>query len=140
MTPDDKLYGFDDQEQLDNSVEEVIEQLVDNACVKVGEPFGVIAARITWPIQVHVFRRVDVKKCAGRIAERALEDALETLDDEHGDEGCNPTTPTERMKEAAAEFGKAVTEDYVSWACEPTGEVIEFTLEQARELFDEEGK
>lgn len=138
MNPNDKLYGLDDQEQLDTDPEDVIEQLVDDACQQVGEPFDVIAARLTWPIKVCVFRRMDVKKYADRIAERALEDAIETLDEEHGDEGGNPTTPTERMKEAATAFGKAVVEDYVSWACEPTGEVVEVTLEEAREMFAEE--
>lgn len=137
MTPDDKCYGLDSQERLDMEAEEVIKRLIDDACLKAGEPFDAIAARLTWPIKVIVFRRMSVLGLSSIIADRALENALELLDEKHADPDGDATEPTSRMIEAAAAFGKAVTEDYVSWACESTGVVIEFTLEQAREMFAE---
>jgi hypothetical protein len=56
---------------------------------------------------------------------------LETLDEEHSDPEGDYTRPTPTMQAAALAFAQAVTSEYVSWACEPTGKVIEVTREEA---------
>ena len=110
MKQNDLLYGLEHQERLKSSIDEVLEDVAE--CTD------------NWPVEVFSFRRMDVKRHAELLACHALEHMLETLDEEHSDPDGNPTEPTERMKVAAREFADAVVNDYVSWACEPTGEVI----------------
>lgn len=128
----EKLYGLQEQEVLDGDVEAVLERVLENACENPGEPFDATAARIEWPIKVLVFRHMDIggENQAENIAQSVLESTLEVLDEEHGDPDGDTTEPSEGMKAAALAFGRAVVKDYVSWACEPTGEVLEFTREQ----------
>jgi hypothetical protein len=53
------------------------------------------------------------------------------LDEEYSDPDGDYTKPTERMKVVARVFVDAVLNDYQAWACEPTGEVVEITWEDA---------
>jgi len=132
MPNDKKLYGLQDQESmLDDDVDEVLGRVMDDACETPGESFDAIAARIEWPIKVLVYRRMSLDEGdAKRLAENAIERALEDLDEERSDPDGDATEPSEGMKAAALAFGRAVVKDYVSWACEPTGEILEFTREQ----------
>ncbi len=135
MKPDDKMYGRAEQEVLQDDVDSVLEGVLEDACDNPGEPFDAIAARIEWPIRVSVFRHMDLggEKQAENIAQDVLERTLEILDEEHADPDGDATEPSEGMKAAALAFGRAVVKDYVSWACEPTGEVLEFTRAQMAE-------
>ena len=131
MKKNDELYGLKDQETLDADPDEVVQDVLENACAKAGESFDAIADRITWPLRVFVYRRRQVGD-ADRLAQRVLECMLEELDCEYADPGGDATVPTSAMRSASLALANAVVADYVSWACEPTGEVIEYTRERAR--------
>jgi len=134
MKNDDLFYGLEHWEKLESSPDQVIELVLDDACNKVGEDFDVIADRITWPIKIFVYRRKSLggDLHAEMIAQKAIEDALECLDEEYGNPDGDPSDPTDAIKEAAMGFGCAIVLDYRSWQCEPTGVVIECTREQAQ--------
>jgi len=137
MGSDERMYGLADDERLEVEAEAVVERVLDDACDVPGEPFEATAARVTWPIKVDVFRRMEVSNTAEHLGEDALGRALEQLDEEYSDPDGDMTEPTDAMKAAALAFGKAVLADYKPWACERTGEVIEFTREQmAKEARD----
>lgn len=134
MNKDERLYGLRDDEAVQGTVRDVIERLVGDAVEKVGEPLAATLDRIEWPVVVQVFRRMDVSRDAQSIADNALECALELLDEEHSDPDGDATEPTAEMRKAAEAFAAVVVAEYVSWACEPTGERIEVTREQAKEM------
>lgn len=134
MSDEQKFYGLADQEKLDDELHDVIERAVEDACEVVGEGTDVIISRMLWPLRVLVYRHAELASPEelGRIALDAL---LENLYEKYGNEDeCGPDEPTDAMIQAATALGKAVREEYVPWACEPTGEVIEVTEEQAREM------
>ena len=127
-------YGLDGDEQLQSDPDEVVQALMESTMSD--EPFDDWAKRREWPIKVGVFRRMDVKWLAPSLADRVIEDLLEVVDEEHSDPDGNPTEPTEGMKAAARAFVDAVLAEYVSWACEPTVETVEYTQEQARKIWE----
>lgn len=138
MKKDVVFYGIEGWERLESSAEEVVERMLDESCERVGEDFDAIADRLNWPIPIRVFKRMDIEGMATCIGETALERALEDLDEQYSDPSGDYSTPTEAMKKAAQTFGRAVIADYVPWACQPTGEVIQYTREEARENFAED--
>lgn len=132
MTKGDLFYGLDSQERLDSDPDDTVDGVLENACEKVGEGFDAIADRIKWPIRVLVYRRMNVLESrASRLAGRVLEYVLEDLDDDFADSEGTATDPTQPMNDAATAFVNAVVSEYIPFACEPTGEVIEYTREQA---------
>lgn len=134
MNQSDEMYGLPDDERLEWDEGAVLDRILDDAVKTPGEPFADTASRIDWPIRIHVYRRADISGMAEGIARDALEHALEYLDEEHGDPDGDATSPTKAMEAAALAFAQAVVKDYVSWACEPTGEVIEYTREQVERM------
>lgn len=130
----DILFGLDGQETLDSSTEEVLETAVDNHCENQGESFEVIVERVPWPVRVYEFRRMDVKKYTSRLAGVALDAVLEWLDEEHSDPDGSPADPTPEMRAAAEAFATVVTDRYVCWACEKTGEFRDYTREETRQM------
>lgn len=132
----ERMYGLVDDERLEVEAETIVERVIDDAVETPGEPFDAIAARIKWPIEVFVFKRMEIPS-AESIGEDALERVLENLDEEHADPDGDQTKPSPAMEAAALAFGKAIVADYKSWACEQTREVITFSKEKALELFPE---
>lgn len=137
MNKDDRCYGLDHQERLDAEPEDVVEGLLGAAVERPDEPFDATADRMTWPLKVHVFRRVSLIRHIPLLALNAVEGMLERLDEDYAGEDAAATKPTEAMKAAAVALAQAVVAEYVPWACEPTGEVIEYTREQAKALWEE---
>jgi hypothetical protein len=121
MTQTEFYYGVQDQERLDPSLDEAIETLIANC-----DPND-----IDWPVKIYEHQPIDVSRYDLRLAKQALENMLETLDEEHSDPEGDYTRPTPSMQEAALAFARADTREYVGWACEPTGIVIEVTREEA---------
>lgn len=134
MKKDDLCYGVKDQEVLDASPDDTVDNVLFDACEKVGEGFDAMADRVSWPIRIRVFRRMDIggDVRSHSIAARIIEDVLGDLDSDYGNHDSDHTEPTDQIKTTALEFGRAVVADYIPWACEPTGEVIEYTREQAK--------
>jgi hypothetical protein len=139
MKRDDLLYGLEHQEHLEQSIEDVISGVIEDHCEKVGESFEVIAERVPWPVGVRVFKRMGIPS-ADHLAKRVLGDTLETLDEEHSDPDGDPTEPTQAMRDAALVFAKAIASEYVPWACQPTGDTVSVTREQAKEMLAELGE
>lgn len=133
MPKDAQLYGLQDQEDLNTDIESVVERVLDNACEVVGESFVAGAARINWPLCVYVYRRMTLPS-PEKMAEWAIDAILEPLDGEYGDPDGGRTKPTQAMNVAALALAKAVAAEYVPWACEPTGEVIEITEDEAIDM------
>jgi hypothetical protein len=132
-----KFYGLEDQEHLDGDPESVVEKAIDDACQKAGESFQAIAERIEWPIKVCVYRRMELPS-QERIAAQVLENVLEWLDDAYGDPEGSATKPTENMKAAANLLALAIRTEYEPWACERTGEVVEYSRELAAQMFGQD--
>lgn|SRR5574343_790476 len=133
MNKNDILYGLKTDEQLKASVEDVVETMIDDI-YSPGMSLQHNMDAIPWPIRVLKFRRMDITRFIPILAEKFAEDALEILDEEHGDPDGDPTKPSQRMKDAALEFAMVVVDEYIPWGCEPTGEVIEVTREMAKEM------
>jgi hypothetical protein len=136
MKQNEILFGTEGQEWLDTDLDSVVDRLIDESFQRVGESFDETADRMKWPLVVHEFKRMDVTGLAPHIANRALEEALETLDEEHSDPGGDPTKPTDKMKLAAIVFADAVVADYVSWSCVITGKTHEISRDEAKRMFD----
>ena len=135
MNQSDVFYGQEHWERLEMSAEDAVERVLEYACDVVGEGFDAMADRVEWPIRILAYKRRDVggESCAQCIAESAIERALEGLDEEYADHDGDLTEPTAAIKSAALAFGRAVVGDYVSWTCEPSGDVEEFTREEIKE-------
>lgn len=140
MKKDDILYGLEHWERLEMSVEDVMELVLDEACDHADESFDTVADRIDWPVRIALFKRMDIggEKKAQRIADRIIAYILNDLDTDYGDpDGIVDTSdPTTAMKNAALAFGRAVVADYIPWTAQETGEIIEYTREEAREDYD----
>jgi len=134
MKKDDIYYGFEGDEQLSEDMESLIEQFFEDNCEQVGEGSAAIADRIAWPIVIGVYRRFDLAGEGHAIPGRVLEEVLERLDEEYGDPDGDPFDATAKMWEAANAFACAVLDEYVPWMCEPTGEVIAVTRNEALEI------
>jgi hypothetical protein len=90
---------------------------------------------MTWPVKVYEFRHVcltdakSIKMSAGGV----LMDLLENLDGDYGDpDGGDYPEASDAMKAAAEAFVTVVLREFVVWACEETGEVVEVTRHEAR--------
>ncbi|MEA3224853.1 MAG: hypothetical protein U9Q07_02800 [Planctomycetota bacterium] len=139
MNKKDVLYGFPGWETLEMEAEDAVERIVEDACETVGEDFGSIAKRISWPICLQVFKRMDTggDTHAQSIAYYALDRVLDDLDADYGNPDSDQTDPTDKMEAAALAFGQAVLAEYVPWMCEQTGAVVMFTKKQALDMFEE---
>ena len=129
-------YGLEYWERLVSEVEEVIETVFEENCDKAGETFEEIADRLSWPILVLKYtpRNVGGEAMAKKLGENALEIALEYLDEEYGDPEGDYSASTPAMKAAAQKLGQVIVAEYQSWMCEPTGEVVKVTREEAKEM------
>lgn len=103
---DEVWYGVEGQEQLDQTIEDVLDNYDEGT-----------------PVEILVFRKMKITG-VDRMALHVLEGLLEDLDDDYRDPGGDSTKPTEGMKAAAKAFVEAVVKEYNVWACQPTGEVI----------------
>lgn len=103
---DELWYGVEGQEQLDQTIEDVLDNYDAGT-----------------PVEILVFRKMKVTG-VDRLALHVIEQLLEDLDEDYGDPGDNSTEPTEGMKAAAKAFVEAVVKEYKVWTCVPTGEVI----------------
>ena len=140
MKKDDILYGLEGWETLEDDPDVVLERIFDEVCVEVGEPFDVIADRLDWPIQVFEYKRMGLPEgLAEDITGDVLNKVLDDLDCDYGNPDEDSTKPTEAMREAALAFAKIVVAEYVPWTCEPTGEIDEYTREQAKGVFGDFG-
>jgi len=115
-------YGCKDQERLDSSPEEVIERLMDD------ESYS------DFPIKVYVFKPMDIAKDAETLSKDILDDILERLDENYSDPDGDCTEPTEDMKKASIELAKVILKDYTPWMCESTGEIIEYSKDEAENV------
>lgn len=133
----DRMYGLNNWEDLEWDVEAVIERVIVDACeTEAEESFDAIASRITWPIRVKVYKRMDLPSTE-RLAGWAIDAIFEGLDGEYANPYEDSSLTSEAIKAAALALGEAFRADYSQWACEVTGEVIEVTREQAKELSDD---
>ncbi len=118
-----EFYGYEGQERLSSEPEEVVTDLVT------GEK-----DYQDYPIKVYVFKPMVVIDNDWEYAKSILGDLLENLDDEYGDPDGDSTEPTDKMEKASLELAKVMREEYTSWMCEATGEVLEFSRKEAREI------
>ena len=130
---DKRYYGLDGWERLENDLDAVVEKVVEDADCEPGED---VIAKIEWPLRICVFKPMETPS-EEMIVGWALDDILERLDEEHkrlDEEHKDPegdcTKPSDAMRAAALALAKVIKAEYVSWTCEPTGEVIEYTREQ----------
>ncbi len=117
-----KFYGTEEQEILDAEPGETIQRLMDDVDCP------------DFPIRVFVYKRMSIAKDEETLAKDILDDIIERLDGDYGDPDGDYTEATENMKKASIEFAKVILSDYKSWACEKTGEVLEYSKEEAAKI------
>lgn len=132
----EKFYSMEGWEHVSTTVEDVIDTLFWQRGEVGQEGFHKVADRIPWPVEVLVLRRKRLDDGeADRIAANALEATLECLDDEYGSpDDSFEATPA--MKAVAKAYAEVVVQDYVPWQCEPTGEMVTVSREEAQAMFD----
>ena len=113
----------------------VLRDSIRHAAAGMDTTFDEAAASEEWPMKICVFRRMDHWTSRHILAERALDRLLEDLDEEYGDHDGEPTEPSESMKRASLAFADSILKEYMPFMCEPTGEVIEITKQQAEEAW-----
>ena len=113
-------YGQEEQEILSSEPEDVVIDLITREKDYKG-----------YPIKIYVFKQMEPFKDDEYYAKSILDDLLEDLDDEYGDPDGDNTEPTDNMKKASLSLAKVMKEEYRSWMCEPTGEVLEFSKKDA---------
>ena len=107
--PDDILYGLEDQEILDASIHDVVEQFIDGAYPEFPHTVEVL--------EYEKFEDIDAESWG----EGILETLLEQLDDNYAHPDFGQNGPTERMERAATEFVEKVLEDYQVSLYKPSG-------------------
>jgi hypothetical protein len=117
-----EYYGVQDQEILDSEPEEVIQRLMED------EDYS------HFPIKVYVFKPMSIAKSEESLSRDIIQDVLERLDENLADPDGDCTEPTEDMKKASLELAKVIFKDYTTWACESTGEVLEYSKEEAENI------
>ncbi len=115
-----KYYGYEGQERLYSEPEEVIEYLLEGE-----EDYQ------NFPIEVYVFKPMIPFSDNREYAKNFIEDLLENLDDVYGDPEGDPTEATENIIIAATKLAKVIAEEYKSWMCEPTGEILKYSKPEA---------
>ncbi len=127
------LYGYEDSEKLFDSLDELLEEWVYQR--KDDSTLDEAASNEEWPMKICVFRRMNHWKSRHLLADRTLDRLLEDLDEEYGDHDGDPTEPSDAMKRAALAFADSILKEYTPFMCEPTGEVVEITKQQAEEAW-----
>lgn len=127
------LYGFGESERLFGSLDELLEEWVNQ--LQDDATFDEAASNEEWPMKIRVFRRMNHWRSRHSVAYRALDRLLEDLDEKYGDPEGDPTEPSDAMKRAALAFADAILKDYSPYMCEPTGEIVEITKQQAEEAW-----
>lgn len=117
-----EFYGVEDQERLDIEIEDTVKRVMEDGSYS------------DFPIKINVFKPMSIAKDAETLARDMLDDILENLDCNYGDPDSNGTESTEDMRKASLGLAKVILKDYQSWACEKTGEVIEYSKEEAEKL------
>lgn len=117
-----EYYGHGEQERLDSDIEDTVRRVMEDGCTD-------------FPIKINVFKPMSIAKDSESFAKDILEDILERLDEEYADPDGSNTEPTENMKKASLALAKVMLDEYTSWMCEKTGEVIEYSKEEAEKLF-----
>ncbi len=117
-----EFYGHGEQDRLDSDIGDTVRGIMEDGDYS------------DFPIKIDVFKPMSIAKDADMLAKNILEDILERLDEEYGDPDGNGTEPTEDMKKASLALAKVILNDYQSWACEKTGEVIEYSKEEAEKV------
>ena len=100
---------------------------------------GISADRVeSWPIKILVYERKTVynEERVKYIAEDILERTIEKLDEDFGSEDGDGSPISLEMEIAARKFAEAILNDYVSWVCEPTGEVVSYDRDQFDFIFN----
>jgi hypothetical protein len=125
-----KYYGIDDPDMLQDDAEDAVINYIE--C----DLEDVSLDDITWPLVVDVYEPMKIPAgTIDRLAHKTLGMIIDELDEEYADHDTTDSTmPTPPMIAAAKAFAAAVVAEYVPWACEKTGEKIEYTREMAELL------
>ncbi len=118
-------YGIGGQERLSSEPENVVLELMENMD-KDEYP--------TFPIMVHVWEQMTPFKDLEKFSNSILEDIFENLDENYGDPDNYGTEQTDTMKKASLEFTKVLANEYHVWMCDPTGEILKYSKEEAMKI------
>lgn len=127
------FYGREGDEELSNSAIELLSELLREQVLEQTDSFDEAANRITWPVRIWEYKRKQLPPVK-YLADTFLEILLEWLDEEWGDPNEDPTDPTTKMKEAAFVLANAISQEYEVWACEPTGNYVDYTRAEVKDL------
>ena len=139
MEKDDVLYGLEGWEELEPDLEEAIYRAVDGVVYPGETDFNEVTKEFKWPLKFRVFKRVDIsgEEWIKGTADQILCHVMDNLNENYGSPDWDTEFhPTKRMVEAAEAFTRVVSDEYVPWACEPTGEAIEVSQERARKIWE----
>jgi hypothetical protein len=127
----DTFYGLDGWERLEESIEDTVGRIVDSTIdFESNDCLPDVLGRVAWPIVLFEFMHKPKPS-----ANWALEGVLERLDENLGDTDGDPTDPSPTM----LAHMQAILDEYVPFLCDPTGNTITVTREQALEMLRDEG-
>lgn len=118
-----ELYGYKEQERLDTDIEDTVRRVIEDGCTE-------------FPIEINVFKNMNITEDVNVFAKNILENLLEDLDEEYSDPDGDYTVPSEEMKKASLAFAKVMVKEYHVWMCEPTGEVIKYSEDEALNIYN----
>lgn len=128
------LYTFGESDRLWDSVAEAVERYVEDCAFMADSTADSIEA-VEWPLKLHAFRRVTVSP--RWVSDRAgglVETLIADWSDSFGTQvGPNPD-PTPEMLAAMESAVRAIVGQLTVSHCEPTGETVTVTKEQAKEM------
>ena len=116
-------YGIDGQEQLDTDPYDTFGYEISN--MSDDDIKG-----MTYPFIVKVFTPM----CINIDTNDVLDMVLENLDENYGNPDGDATEATDAMKAKAEELVKVIKDEYVVWACEETGETIEYSKDDVLQV------
>jgi hypothetical protein len=125
-----KYYGLPEWEILSSDKDEALERIFEDHREKVGEGDEAVAERIEWPIILHVYELMKLPK-AESIADKVLDNLYDDLNGEFSIPEGNYEDPSALVKRAALSLAAAIRLTFKTWQCEPTGEKITITKEEA---------
>lgn len=118
------LYGRKSQEKLDLDIEDTLRYYIDD------KNFD------DYPIEIYIFKRLNPIPNVEQYADNLLNILLEELDNEYADPDNETTEPTQNMIDASLILAQTIKDEYTSWMCEPTGEVLSFSKEYIRRKYN----
>ena len=122
------MYGLDHWEELEGSINDVLERIYTDYFEGIRDTDEDIAARVSWPVVVWEHKRQELPEDK-QMADNILKELYERLNDQYQEDSY--IEPTDNEKTYALMLVKCVIASYEPWYCDRTGRKMTITKEMA---------